>query len=67
MFLDNDDAVYDDGSGYDDDDYDDNEDTTMTIKMMKMTMMRIQTHLLYDDKRRRRQGCGVIRRHDTTR
>ena len=40
----NDDAVYDDGSGYDDD--------TTIIKMMKMTMMRIQTHLLYDDKQR---------------
>ena len=46
----NNDAVYDDGSGYNDDDND--EDTTMTIKMMKMTMMRIQTHLLYDDIRR---------------
>ena len=45
----NDDAVYDDGSGYD---VDDDEDTAMTIKMMKMTMMMIQTHLLYDDKRR---------------
>ena len=44
----NDDAVYDDGSGYDDDDDDD----TTIIKMMKMTMMRIQTHLLYDDIRR---------------
>ena len=41
----NDDAVYDDGSGYD-------EDTTMTIKMMKMMMMRIQKHVLYDHKRR---------------
>ena len=42
-----------DTTTYDNKDNDD-EDTTMmmTIKMMKMTMMRIQKHVLYNDKRR---------------
>ena len=51
----------------DDDDDDDDEDTTMTIKMMKMTMMRIQTHLLYDDKRRVYDDATRMRCDTTTR